>query len=59
MKTLDFNQMENVEGGWSWESCAVGAGLFLAHGGWVAAAAGGWIGVGLLAGAGCVVANVS
>jgi len=58
MKTLDFNEMEVVSGGWDWESCAVGAGLALLHGGYIAAAAGGWIGVGALAGIGCVAANL-
>ncbi len=57
MKKLDLSQMEKVNGGWSWEDCLSGAGRALVHGGWVAAAAGGWIGVGALAAFGCVVAN--
>lgn len=24
MKTLELNQMENVNGSWSWEACATG-----------------------------------
>ncbi|MCD6090347.1 MAG: hypothetical protein J7J72_02490 [Bacteroidales bacterium] len=55
MKNLDLNQMESIQGGWSWERCAVGAGTSVLAGGWVAAAAGGWLGVGILAGIGCVV----
>jgi len=57
MKKLDFNEMEMVNGGWSWEKCGVGAGLAIMQFGWEAAAIGGWIGVGALAGAACLIAN--
>ena len=55
MKKLELNQMENVQGGWSWEGCAVGAmTTTLAAGGYAAALGGPW-GVLALAVVGCVV----
>ncbi len=58
MKKLEMNQMENLEGGWSWGACGAGAGGALVIAGWQAAAVGGWIGVGICAGLGCVQANL-
>jgi len=45
--------MENIHAGWSWGGCAVGAGSAIMAGGWEAAA-GGWIGVAISGGVGCV-----
>ena len=58
MKKLNFNEMEVVQGGWSWEKCAVSAGLMVMQFGWEAAAIGGWVGVGALAGTACVLSNM-
>ena len=49
--------MEGIHAGWSWSGCAVGAGASLLEGGWEAAA-GGWFGVAILGGVGCVVGGI-
>ncbi len=55
MKTLELNQMENLEGG-TWQGCAGGAvGLSYAYVNSGAAFLGGWWGLAAAAVVGCVV----
>ncbi len=55
MKKLELNQMENIQGGWSWGGCATTAGTSLMVLGWKAAIVAGWWGVGAVAAVGCVI----
>ncbi len=55
MKTLELSQMENTQAGWSWTACATGAGTSVETLGFLAAFCGGWLGVGAVAIAGCVI----
>jgi len=60
MKNLSMNQMETLEGGWSWGNCASGAlaGVVVfaeSPSAWVT----GWWGLGITAAAGCVMGGVA
>lgn len=59
MKKLEISQMENIEGGWSWTKCAVGAYTAWSIGlvGYAGLVAGPVGMVGAL-GAGCVLSNL-
>ena len=54
MKKLELNQMENVEGAFSWNGCISSTLVQVCTWGWSAAAMGNWIGVGILAGGACI-----
>ncbi len=55
MKKLELNEMEIIHAGWSWDACIVGAGNSVLTLGFSAAFFGGWVGVGAVALAGCVI----
>jgi len=60
MKKLELNQMENLEGGFSWSGCASGGmGLAYSYGTSGAAIVGGFWGLGAAALVGCVVGGIA
>lgn len=55
MKTLELNQMENINAGWSWRRCAQGAMTTALGAGSVISIIGGPLGLLALAGIGCII----
>jgi len=59
MKTLELNQMENIQGGFSVNGCLRTAGTSELVLGWKAALVAGWWGVGAVAIVGCAIGGFS
>lgn len=57
MKSLNFEQMENLEGG-SWAGCARGAGMLMWASAPYAIALGGWVGLAAIGAVGCIAAQL-
>ena len=53
MEKLEINNLENINGGWSWERCATGAATTVLGLGLAGVVGGPW-GYAALAGVGCV-----
>ena len=59
MKELNMNEMELVNGGWSWKNCGIGAVAGAVLGAAGGALAGGWAGAAICGVAGAVVGAFS